>query len=155
MSEQERKDLEQKILDEYREPPVTFIRCILAVVVTLFVLFLMFIFSGCKTIKYMPVVERHDSIVTSHDTLIIHDSIFVREHRDGDTVFIDRFVYKYIKNAGKDTIRVNKEVPVIEEVEVVKEVVPDWCWWLLGINIAFVIYKGIRLAIKIYTRRKL
>lgn len=155
MSEEEKKDLEQRILSEYREPPVTFIRCILAVVITLFVLFLMLIFSGCKTIKYVPVVERHDSIVTSHDTLIMHDSIYVKEYSNGDTIFLDKFIYRYIKSASGDTIYLNKEVPVIEEVEVIKEVVPAWCWWLLGINIAFLIYKGIRLGIKIYTRRKL
>lgn len=36
-----------------------------------------------------------------------------------------------------------KEVPV--EVEVVKKIVPSWCWWLLGINILVIIGFAIRL----------
>ncbi len=55
---------------------------LMAFVITLFILLLV---SGCKSVKYVPVVEhhtqiehRHDSIV-HHDTLVDHQQVVVRE----------------------------------------------------------------------------
>jgi hypothetical protein len=47
-------------------------------------------------------------------------------------VYKDRIVYR-------DSIRtVEKEIPVTVQVE--KKVVPKWCWWLLGLNIIFLLF---------------
>lgn len=155
MSEQERKDLEQKILDEYRTPPSGCVFGLTGIVIAIFICFMAFVLTGCKAVK--PLIEYRDSIcyVAVHDTTktFIHDSIdrFIK----GDTVFLTKWRYKEVEKIRHDTINIGTSDKEPYEVEVVKEVVPNWCWWLLGINIAFVIYKGIRLAIKIYTRRKL
>ena len=52
---------------------------------------------SCKSLDpaHLSTVNSQLSTVThSHDTLIIHDSIFVREYVAGDTVFRDRIQYR-------------------------------------------------------------
>lgn len=116
------------------------------------VMFLMFILQGCTTTKYVPVVERRDSIITRSDTTIIKDSIFVDRYFSGDTLYLDKYVYKYIERISNDTIYQNKEIPVVKEVETVKDVIPSWVWWLVAVVGIYIIYKGVRLGIKIYTK---
>lgn len=60
-------------------------------------LFLVFLLISCKSLDpaHLSTVNSQLSTVThSHDTLIIHDSIFVREYVAGDTVFRDRVQYR-------------------------------------------------------------
>ena len=52
---------------------------------------------SCKSLDpaHLSLVNSQLSTVThSHDTLIIHDSIFVREYVAGDTIFRDRIQYR-------------------------------------------------------------
>ncbi|MBQ9144693.1 MAG: hypothetical protein IJX60_07095 [Paludibacteraceae bacterium] len=52
---------------------------------------------SCKSLDpaHLSTVNSQLSTVThSHDTLIIHDSIFVREYVAGDTIFRDRIQYR-------------------------------------------------------------
>lgn len=53
-------------------------------------------------------------------------------------VFKDKLVYR-------DSI-VTKEVPV--EVEVIKKVIPKWCWYSLGLNLLFLLILAVKLYLK-------
>ncbi len=65
-----------------------------------------------------------------HDSIYIYDS----ERVVNDTVYITR--YKYNGTYRNDTVYINTtdSVPYPVEVEVVREVVPAWSWWSLGIS---------------------
>ena len=59
-------------------------------------LFLVFL-ASCKSLApaHLSTLNSQLSTAThSHDTLIIRDSIFVREHVAGDTIFRDRIQYR-------------------------------------------------------------
>lgn len=118
----------------------------------IFMMFLAFIMQSCTTTKYVSVIEQRDSIVVRIDTTIIKDSVYIATYAKGDTVYIDKYKWNYIEKITRDTIVTNKEIPVIQEVETIKETVPNWCWWLLAVVIVFVVYKLVRLGIKIYTK---
>ena len=154
MNEQERKDLEQKILDEYKTPPSGCVFGLTEIVIAIFICFIAFVLTGCKAVK--PLIEYRDSIcyVAVHDTTktFIHDSIdrYIKE----DTVFLTKWRYKEVEKIKHDTINIGTSDKEPYEVEVIKEVVPDWCWWLLAIVAVFVGYKIVRFAIKIYAKGK-
>lgn len=57
-----------------------------------------------------------------------------------EIVYLDRKVVEY-----RDSVQV-KEVPV--EVEVVREVVPKWCWYLLAIDVLALIALGVFIYLK-------
>lgn len=53
-------------------------------------------------------IDYRDRFV--RDSLYIHDSVFVKEKVKGDTVFLDRFVYRYIYKDKVRTDTVLREV---------------------------------------------
>ena len=53
-------------------------------------------------------IDSRDRFV--RDSLYIHDSVFVKEKVKGDTVFLDRFVYRYIYKDKVRTDTVLREV---------------------------------------------
>lgn len=114
--------------------------------------FLMFIFSGCTTLR--TVTEYRDSIVYKavHDTTIIRQTDSVDRWRSGDTVYLTRWRVKEVEKIRHDTISDTQVIKEPYEVEVVRERVPAWCWWLVAVVGAFVVYKVGRLALKIYTQ---
>lgn len=114
--------------------------------------FLMFIFSGCTTVR--TVTEYRDSIVyrAYHDTTIIRQTDSVDRWRSGDTVYLTRWRVQEVERVRHDTISNTQVVKEPYEVEVVREIVPAWCWWLVAVVGAFVVYKVGRLALKIYTQ---
>ena len=60
-------------------------------------LFLVFLLISCKSLDPAIVTSATSTASAtthSHDTLIIRDSIFVREHVAGDTIFRDRIQYR-------------------------------------------------------------
>lgn len=77
---------------------------------------------GCKSIEYVPVVEKevhHDSIYftkVQRDSVWLHDSISVKEK--GDTIMIEKWHTKYIEKQVHDTTYVAKvdSIPVPYEV---------------------------------------
>ena len=79
---------------------------------------------SCKSIEYVPVVEKevhHDSIYFTQiqkDSVWMHDSI--RIESKGDTVRIEKWHTKYIEKQVHDTTYVAKvdSVPVPYEVKV-------------------------------------
>ena len=115
-------------------------------------LFLMFIFSGCTSVR--TVTEYRDSIVyrAVHDTTIIRQTDSVDRWRSGDTVFLTRWRVREVERVRHDTISDTQVIKEPYEVEVVKERVPTWCWWLVAVVGVFVMYKVGRLALKIYTQ---
>ena len=135
----------------------------------LFLILLLFV--SCSTIKYIPVKETE--YVTVTETLV--DTVIKwmppvekvdKETRDTtsmvetslakSTATVSNGTLHHTIENKKDSIKTKivykdkiikqteyKEVPV--EVEVVKKVVPGWCWWMLGINILAIIVFVIRL----------
>ena len=59
----------------------------------LFVLSLLLL-TGCRSVKYVPVeTVRIDTVYQSKiekDSIRIHDSIYVKEWQNGDTIYKDR-----------------------------------------------------------------
>ena len=135
----------------------------------LFLILLLFV--SCSTIKYVPVkgediyhteyvtkdsivytpVEVIKEVVPELDTLYMETSVAkAKAYLDtnlntlkGEMKNKKEIIYKD-KIVYRDSIIIQKqEVPV--EVEVVKKVVPGWCWWMLGINILAAIVFAIRL----------
>ena len=109
-------------------------------------------FLSCKTIQYVPVPEIQKEYITKTDTTIIQDSIYIKEWAKADTVYLDRFKYKYIYNIKTDTILKTDTTTVIKEVEVPVKFVPSYykkinaCFWILVIII------GLYIGAKIYFR---
>lgn len=85
--------------------------------------------TGCKTTTYVPVVEHHTDtirVVQHHrDSIYLHDSTFVREFVQGDTVRVitEMWHTKYRDRLKTDTIyrsridSVPVPYPVIKEVK--------------------------------------
>ena len=81
---------------------------------------------GCKSIEYVPVVEKevhHDSIYftkVQRDSVWLHDSISVKEK--GDTIRIEKWHTKYIEREVHDTLYQAKTDSIPVPYEVIKEV---------------------------------
>ena len=83
--------------------------------------------AGCGTQRKLPVVER-----VTRDTLYLHqvqyDSVFVSKERyvdrTRDTLYVQERSVEYRYRRLTDTLRIHQvdSVPVIQEVEVVREV---------------------------------
>ena len=83
--------------------------------------------AGCGTPRRLPVVER-----VTRDTLYLHqvqyDSVFVSQERyvdrSRDTLYVQERSVEYRYRLLRDTLRIHQvdSIPVIREVEVVREV---------------------------------
>ena len=94
-----------------------------------YLLYLLFctLLAGCGTLRRLPVVER-----VTRDTLYLHqvqyDSVFVSQERyvdrSRDTLYVQERSVEYRYRLLRDTLRIHQvdSVPVIREVEVVREV---------------------------------
>lgn len=91
--------------------------------------------AGCRTTKYVTVPEQHTDTVYQlkqmRDSIYLHDSTFVREYVNGDTV---RIVTEMWHTRDRDRWRTDTvyrsrvdSVPV--PYEVVKEVPRELTWW--------------------------
>ena len=92
-------------------------------------LYLLFctLLAGCGTQRELPVVER-----VTRDTLYLHqvqyDSVFVSQERyvdrSRDTLYVQERSVEYRYRLQRDTLRIHQvdSVPVIQEVEMVREV---------------------------------
>ena len=135
----------------------------------LFLILLLFV--SCSTIKYVPVKGEdiyHTEYITKDSIVYTPVEVIKEVVPELDTLYMETTVAKakaYLdtnlntlkgemknkkeiiyrdKIVYRDSIVIQKqEVPV--EVEVVKKVVPSWCWWMLGINILVIIVFAIRL----------
>lgn len=81
---------------------------------------------SCKSVEYVPVVEKevhHDSIYftkVQRDSVWLHDSISVKEK--GDTIRIEKWHTKYIEREVHDTLYQAKRDSIPVPYEVIKEV---------------------------------
>ena len=83
--------------------------------------------AGCGTPRKLPVVER-----VTRDTLYLHqvqyDSVFVSQERyvdrSRDTLYVQERSVEHRYRLQRDTLRIHRvdSIPVIREVEVVREV---------------------------------
>ena len=91
--------------------------------------------AGCKTTKYVPVIETHtDTLYISkqqRDSIWLHDSIYVKEYTQGDTVFVlhDRWHTKYIEREVHDTIQHTRIDSVPQPYPVEVQVAKPLSWW--------------------------
>ena len=84
--------------------------------------------AGCGTPRKLPVVER-----IQRDTVYLHqvqyDSVFVSQERyvdrSHDTLYVQERSVEYRYRLLRDTLRIHQvdSIPVIREVEVVREIV--------------------------------
>lgn len=91
--------------------------------------------TGCRTIKYVTVPERHTDTVyqvkQQRDSVWLHDSVFVHEYTKGDTIFRDRDRWhtQYVERLTVDTFYQSRVDSVLMPYEVVKEVAKKLTWW--------------------------
>lgn len=84
--------------------------------------------TGCKTV-YVPVesfrTEHADKL--TRDSIYLKDSIYIRDV--GDTVFVNRYVTKYVDRIQVDSFCRVDSIPKPYPVEVIKEVKKPPNWW--------------------------
>ena len=109
---------------------------------------------SCSSTKSMPVVQSNDTTSFIQrsarvDTIYLHDSVFVSEKQQGDTVFLTRVEWR-------DCWRTRVERDTVVDVRVEKEVVqlpperyvPKFYRWCTGLLLAFLVLAIGRLALK-------
>ena len=118
---------------------------------------ILFLPTGCKTV-YVPVESTKMEYIdrTRHDSIHIHDSVFIQEK--GDTVWLTRWRTEYRDRIRIDSILIRDSISVPYPVEVSKSVEKTLSRWqkmkmelggialglLLGIAIYFVV-KGVSI----------
>ena len=143
----------------------------------LFLILLLFV--SCSTIKYVPIKGEdiyHTEYITKDSIIYTPVEVIKEVAPELDTLYMETSVAKakaYLdtnlntlqgemknkkeiiykdKIVYRDSIIIQKqEIPV--EVEVVKKVVPSWCWCLLVINILAIIVFAIRLYFRFRLKR--
>ena len=89
--------------------------------------------QGCKTVEYVPVVEKEihtDSIYftkVQRDSIWLHDSIRVESRND--TVRVDRWHTKYVERQVHDTIYQARTDSIPVPYEVTKYIEKKLGWW--------------------------
>lgn len=87
--------------------------------------------ESCRSVKYVQVVEhRTDSLyITQHhrDSIYLHDSISVKEK--GDTVWIERWRTKYVRQEVHDTTYIATHDTIPQPYPVTVEVPAKLNWW--------------------------
>jgi hypothetical protein len=113
---------------------------------------------SCRSVEHCSTVVQNGSelfsIVRSVDTVVVHDSVFVREMIKGDTFYITRVEWRdrWHTRVERDTVvdvRVEKEVVQLPPERYVPRF-HKWCtrmFWL--IVVATIIYLILRLRIRV------
>ena len=119
-------------------------------------LFLVFLLISCKSLDPAIVTSATSTASAtthSHDTLIIRDSIFVREYVAGDTIFRDRIQYRdrWRTQIIHDTIiRTDSITQVIEHPP--ERYIPPFykrctvIFWILIVGIVLYVIQRIRFS---------
>lgn len=107
--------------------------------------FLLFCLTGCSLLRPRETVRvQHDTVsVHRRDSILLRDSIYVREWVKGDTVYVDRFRDRYLyRDRWRDSIIVQRDSVAVDREKEVKVERPlnAWqrfrigaFWWLLGL----------------------
>lgn len=140
-------------------------RCLFSLVCIGLAILLLFVFYGCTTTKYVPVIEhRTDTVLITkqqRDSIWLHDSIYMHEYKKGDTCFImrDRWHTKYIESISHDTTYVSHTDTIPQPYPVEVEVEKKLTWWQsFRLNMANIILWslliwGIAWGVKIYFKK--
>ncbi len=122
----------------------------------IYILLLLVLFVGCSRtitkIVEVPKVKTEYKNKYLKDSIYLHDSIFFE--KKGDTVFINKFRYKYIDKLVRDTINRTDTVTIVKEVEVpiiTNELTSFQKWSIRGFWY-FVILIGIVIFVKLRFR---
>lgn len=89
-----------------------------------------------EIIKEVPVeiIKTEYKDIYRFDSIYIHDSI--NTYTNGDTVYRDKFQYKYIEKQVHDTLITHDTIPkTIYKTQIVEKKVAQWwpVWLMLGI----------------------
>ena len=108
------------------------------------------VFAGCTTTRYVPVPSVSvDSVYVDRwlrDSVYLHDSVFVNQWTQGDTVYVDKVVtkYQYKDRWRYDTVAIVRadsvQVPYPVEKQLTKweEFKHGFQWFFIGVLIAAV-----------------
>ena len=100
----------------------------LAVIIGMILCGLLF---SCKSADYVQVVEHKTDTLwrnrTAHDSIYVHDSVSVWQK--GDTVTIDRWHTKFVKNEVHDTTYISKTDSVPTPYPVIEYKEKPLAWW--------------------------
>jgi len=122
-----------------------------AVDTIVYVILMIFCLPGCSSLwkARERIVVQHDTTTVHHrDSLILKDSVYIREWIRGDTVFVDKFRDRYIfRDRWRDSISV-REVHDTTTVEVPVEKSLSWSQkakisvfpWLLLVSIGLLLW---------------
>jgi hypothetical protein len=119
----------------------------LAVIIGMILCGLLF---SCKSVEYVPVVEHKTDTLwknrTAHDSIYVHDSVSVWQK--GDTVTIDRWHTKFVKNEVHDTTYISKTDSVPTPYPVIEYKEKSLSWWQktlmwMGVALAVVMIGGL------------
>lgn len=125
----------------------------------IFAIILSVVMVSCKTKEYVPVVEHHTDtlrLVQHHrDSIYLHDSTFVREFVQGDTVRIvtEMWHTKFRDRLKTDTIYRSRTDSVPVPYPVVKEVAAELsAWQRFRLHLANILLMtvGLFVGLKIY-----
>jgi hypothetical protein len=106
-------------------------RLILTYLVAVLLVLIALICGGCSTTKYVPVETiKRDTVYQSkieHDSVYLHDSVYVKEWQNGDTIYRDRDRWhtKYVEKEVHDTLYQSKTDSIAVPYPVEKELT----WW--------------------------
>jgi hypothetical protein len=106
-------------------------RLILTYLVAVLLVLIALICGGCSTTKYVPVETiKRDTVYQSkieHDSVYLHDSVYVKEWQNGDTIYRDRDRWhtKYVEKEVHDTLYRSK----VDSIAVPYPVEKELTWW--------------------------
>ena len=107
--------------------------------------------SGCKSVQYVPLeTVRTDSLYVDryqHDSIYLRDSVYVNRWTDGDTVYQDKIVYKYVyrDKVKYDTVAILRSdtarvpYPVERRLTKWEQVRLNVGGWVIGAVIIFIL----------------
>lgn len=139
--------------------------CAFSIVCLLLMVLLLFIFYGCTTTRYVPVIEHRTDTVQitkqQRDSIWLHDSIYMHEYQKGDTCYIlrDRWHTKYIESISHDTTYVSHTDTIPQPYPVEVEVEKKLTWWqrfrlsMANIILWSLLIWGVALGVKTYWKK--
>lgn len=136
---------------------------ILNVKMQMLVLFTILLLTGCSTTKTIEVpvekvrTEYKTDTVLQYKNLIVKDSVFINQYVKGDTVYRDRYKYKYINNT--DTLYRDRYIHVTDSIDrpvyIEKEIEVSYIpWyakilsWIGGITLLVLCFKLVSIYLK-------
>lgn len=97
----------------------------------IFCIFVCSLFSGCKSVEYVPVIEHHTDTLRQY--LSIHDSIYIKDSTNvsekGDTIKIEHWRTHFVKKEVHDTTYVAKHDTIPQPYPVEKKVEKHLTAW--------------------------